>query len=217
MAIRQGPIDLGNADARAQVTAVGRELRATRIALGQSQRAAARKAGISPSRLGRIERCELRDLPNIAVCRVARVLGLTAVLRLFPAGSPVRDAGQLAVLGRYERLLAAPLRMPREVPLPDGTGRAWDAMVVGDEGVAFSDAESRIGDVQALHRRLALKLRDDPRGRVLVLVVARTAHNREVLRAHREALRELLPLDGPAVARALRAGRLPPASGIIVL
>ena len=79
------------------------------------------------------------------------------------------------------------------------------------------DAETRIGDVQALARRLAATLRDDPRSRVLILVVARTAHNLRVLREHREALRDLLPLDGAAIARALRAGRIPTASGIIVL
>ena len=79
------------------------------------------------------------------------------------------------------------------------------------------DAESRLGDIQALQRRLELKLRDDPRSPVLILVVARTRHNVEVLRLHREALRALLPLDGAAITRALRAGRLPPASGLLVI
>jgi hypothetical protein len=84
-------------------------------------------------------------------------------------------------------------------------------------GPVFMDAETRLGDIQALARRLELKLRDDPRSTVVILVVARTSHNQRVLREHREFLRGLLSADGAAIARSLRAGRLPPASGIIVL
>lgn len=218
MAVRQGPIDLGDADARGIVTATGAELRQTRIALGKSQRSVATSAGISPSKLGRIERGEVREPSLVAVCRVARVLGLATSVRLYPAGSPARDAAQLALEGRFEGILGPGLTLPREVVLPiPGDPRAWDGAVVRTDGIAFMDAETRIGDVQALARRLATKLRDDPRSHVLILVVARTRHNQRVLAEHREALRELLPLDGAAIARALRAGRLPTASGIIVL
>ena len=98
-----------------------------------------------------------------------------------------------------------------------GDLRAWDGMITGADGIAFTDAETRNGDAQALARRLEVKLRDDPRSRVLILVVARTAHNATVLREHREAFRALLPLDGAAIARSLRAGRIPTASGLIVL
>ena len=51
----------------------------------------------------------------------------------------------------------------------------------------------------------------------MILVVNQTAHNRRVLAEHREALRAQFPLDGAAIARALREGRIPPASGIILL
>jgi len=218
MPIRQGPIDLGDEDARRLIATCGTDLRETRMGLGMSQRAAARAAGISASKLGRIERREVRDPSLAAICRVARVLGQTASLRLFPAGSPVRDAGQIAVLGRLQALLGPGLRLPREVVLPiAGDLRAWDRMITGADGIAFTDAETRIGDAQALARRLEVKLRDDPRSRVLILVVARTAHNATVLREHREAFRALLPLDGAAIARSLRAGRIPTASGLIVL
>jgi hypothetical protein len=61
-----------------------------------------------------------------------------------------------------------------------------------------------------------LKLRDGGLERV-VLVVSDTRSNRRVLDLHRDALRSLLPLDGRAILRALRAGLLPEASGILLV
>jgi hypothetical protein len=52
---------------------------------------------------------------------------------------------------------------------------------------------------------------------VVILLVNDTAANRRVLAAHREALRARFPLDGRAILQALRAGRAPTASGIVVL
>jgi hypothetical protein len=78
------------------------------------------------------------------------------------------------------------------------------------------EAESRLRDIQALERRLGLKLRDGGLERV-VLVVSDTRSNRRVLDSHRDALRSLLPLDGRAILRALRAGLLPEASGILLV
>jgi transcriptional regulator with XRE-family HTH domain len=218
MPIREGTIRLGDADARRLAHSMATELRASRLSLGLSQRSVAAAAGTSRGRLGRIERGELRRPPLDVICRIARALGLSVSMKLFPAGSPVRDAGQLALMSRVEPFVAQPLRMRREVVLPGhGELRAWDAAILDDGGVAFLDAEARLGDLQALNRRLEVKLRDDPRGTIMILVVARTRHNLEVLRDHRETLRPLLPLDGAAIARALRAGRLPPASGLLVV
>ena len=70
--------------------------------------------------------------------------------------------------------------------------------------------------VQALDRRLALKERDGDVD-IIIMVVAGSAANRIALEAHREALRPRLPLDGRAVLESLRAGRLPDASGLVVL
>lgn len=218
MAVRQGPIELGNDDARMAASGIGTELRSARIALGMSQPEAAKAAGISSSQLSRLERGDNQEPSLRAICRVGRVLGLSLWARLYPAGSPVRDAGQQRVLDRFLAMPAAPITTDREVVLPiTGDLRAWDASLSDSVAVAFVDAESRLGDVQALERRLQLKLRDDPRSRTLILVVARSRHNAEVLAGQREALRSLLPLDGPAIAKALREGRLPPASGLIVI
>jgi transcriptional regulator with XRE-family HTH domain len=218
MGVRRGPRDLGTDDAARLVQRVGSELRATRIAIGRSQRFVALSAGTSPSRLGRIERGEVRDPSMTVICRVARVLGLAPGLQLYPAGSPARDAGQLRAIDRFAAVLGRPIRLRREVMLPgQGELRAWDGHVIAPDGTAAMDAEVRLGDVQAVERRLRAKLRDDPRVGVLILVVARTRHNSEVLGRHRETLRDLFPLDGAAIARSLRAGRLPPANGILVV
>jgi transcriptional regulator with XRE-family HTH domain len=218
MPVRLGPVDLGNDDARAIAMAIGNELREARLALGLSRRSVARSAGVSASNLARIERCLIADPPLPTICRVSRVLGMQPSLKLYPAGVPVRDAAHLSLLGRFEALLGGDLRFRREVPLPNPEDlRTWDGAVISDREVGFTEGETRLGDGQALARRLGLKLRDDPRGTCLLLAVSRSRHNLAVLREHRESLRHLLPLDGAAIARALRAGRLPPASGIIVL
>jgi transcriptional regulator with XRE-family HTH domain len=218
MAASERPRDRGAEDARRAASAAGIELRSTRQGLGLSLHATANAAGISPSHLSRLERGQVRDPTLGLLSRVGRVLGLATSLRFFPAGSPVRDAGQMQVLARFVRLVAPPLVMPREVPLPiQGDLRAWDGMLVGGQRIGFVEGEVHLGDTQALARRIALKQRDDPRGEVVILVVTRSAHNRRVLAEHREALRAQFPLDGAAIARALRTGLVPSASGIIML
>ncbi len=218
MGTRQRPGDLGSAAARRQVEAAGRDIRDARVALGMSVDAAARRGGISPSQHGRIERGAIRHPTHDQVCRAAAAVGLDAVLRLYPSGAPVRDRGQLVTLDRFVVLLAPPLTMPREVGLPGpGDQRAWDGRILGAERPASVECEVRLHDAQAVARRVALKSRDDPGAGIVILVVSRSAHNRGVLVEHREALRLQFPLDGAAIARDLRAGRVPKASGIIMV
>lgn len=178
----------------------------------------AQAAGISPAQLGRLERAEI-SRPNLEqLCRAARALGLSTSVRFYPVGTPVRDAAQLALLRRFEARLGSPLYVRREVPLPIGGDlRAWDAMVLGADEPFFIDAETRIGDVQAVQRRIEIKRRDDPRASTVLLVVTRSDHNRRIIATHRESLRALLPLDGGAVLRAISAGRCPPAGGIVMV
>jgi transcriptional regulator with XRE-family HTH domain len=218
MPVKQRRGDLGAAIARRLAERAVRELREVRMAAGTSQRTVARAAGISPSQLSRLERNGIARPSIEQVCRVAAALGQTPSLKLYPSGPPVRDNAQLALLARFEARLRPPLHARREVPLPiPGDGRAWDGMVIGGAEPFFEEGESHLSDIQALARRIELKLRDDGRARVVVLVVARSAHNRRVLHAHREALRSQFPLDGAAIARAVRRGEPPPASGIIVV
>ncbi len=218
MVVRVRHAGVGAADARRVVDEAAREIGAARRAAGSSQARAGRRAGVSRQQFGRLERGELRRLTVDDLCRAARSVGLRCSVRFYPSELRVRDAGQLPVLARFERLLGAPLILRREVALPiEGDLRAWDARIVGLDHVASVDAETRLTDVQAIARRTALKQRDDPTAGVVLLVLSRTTHNRAVLREHREALRGQFPLDGAAIARALRRGEVPPAGGIILL
>jgi hypothetical protein len=78
------------------------------------------------------------------------------------------------------------------------------------------EAETNVADGQALERRLQLKIRDDPVGHV-VLLVSETRSNRQAIRLLKDGLRETLPLDAREMMAALRNGRDPGASGIVIL
>ena len=96
-----------------------------------------------------------------------------------------------------------------------GDIRAWDASIGGPGWTVFIDAETRIRDVQALQRRTALKRRDTGTERV-ILLIADTRANRTVLRSLGGPLvAESLP--GRGILAALRAGRDPGGSGVILL
>jgi transcriptional regulator with XRE-family HTH domain len=218
MSVRERPGDLGAKDARRFVSEAAKEIRVARRELGLSQVTAARRAGMSASQFGRIEQEDLAQPTLDQLSRAARAVGLAPSLRLYRDDRYVRDRGQLLVLGRFETLLAPPLRMAREVPLPIiGDKRAWDGRVSDGRRGASVECESRLDDCQAVSRRIELKSRDDPDAGPVILVVNRTAHNRDVLKVHREALRLQFPLDGFAIARVLRRGEVPPASGIILV
>ena len=218
MTTRQRPGDAGAEDARRQLQAAGREIRGARRGLGLSIGAAARRAGISASQFGRIERGDLRRPSAEQVFRAARAVGLEPVLRFYPVGPRVHDKAQLETLARFERLLAPPLRMRREVPIPRPDDlRAWDGRVSDGSRSVSIEAESKLWDAQATERRIALKSRDDQDAGPVILVLNKTAHNRRVLVEYREALRARFPLDGAAISRALRSGTLPQVGGIILV
>jgi hypothetical protein len=173
---------------------------------------------MSQSQLSRLERGQV-DAPTLdQLCRAIRAVGLVPAFQRYLGDVRVHDRAQLAVLARFERYLVSPIQMRREVPLPiPGDKRAWDARLSDGERQASVECVSRFDDAQALARQVALKARDDPSAGPVVLVLNKTAHNREVLRLHREALRQQFPLDGGTIAGALRSGRVPTMSGIILV
>jgi transcriptional regulator with XRE-family HTH domain len=201
---------------RAEVE-LGREVRTARVSAAISQRAAGARVGMSHAQFGRIERGELDELSIDRAGRACAAVGLRLHIRAVPGSDPALDSGQLALLGRFERLLHPAIPMSREVPLPiPGDRRAWDGFLRVD-GVAIGvEAEARIRDAQAVERRCALKQRDGGVD-IVILLVADTRANRRMLTLHRAALRSSFPLDTRQVLEALRAGRAPPAGGIVVL
>ena len=143
-------------------------------------------------------------------------VGLDVRLRAYPAGDPIRDAGQQRLLERFRVRLHPSLRWSTEVRLSmEGDLRAWDGMIRGDAWRLPVDAETVLDDIQALERRLSLKLRDD-RADHVILLVADTPRNRRALAAAPAAFRDL-PLRTREVLHALGRGADPGTSGIVLL
>jgi len=195
----------------------GEELRAARLLAGVSQDELGRAAGISKAEVSRIERGLAPWVALDVLCRMAVALGLDPSLRMFPAGPPLRDRAHLALLERLRAQLPGSIRWQVEVPLPiPGDPRAWDATVSSITWQIGIEAETKLHDLQALERRIALKQRDAG-GMPVVLLINDTRANRAVLAMARESLRPLAPLDTRAVLGALRAGRSPRHGGIVIL
>jgi len=197
--------------------ALGAEIRDARLTGGLSQDRAGAAVGMSGSQFGRIERAEIPGLTVEQASRAAAAVGLKLVARGYPDGDAVRDAAQLRLLDRFRGRLPPSVRWQVEVPLPiTGDRRAWDAVVTVRTARIGVEAETRLRDVQAVARKLELKRRD---GKVdlVVLLIADTRSNRRAVGEHRPTLRQALPLDGHAILAALRSGRSPGESGIVLL
>ncbi len=196
----------------------GEELRRARVEHGLSQRVVGEAAGLSDVHVSRIERGKVLDLGILTAFRLAAVVGLDLSFRAYPSGNPVRDVAHLKLLDRACQSLGPGAHWQGEVPLPlPGDQRAWDRVLrLAQRGLAL-EGETRLSDLQALQRRLLLKLRDDPSIDVLVLAIADTRNNRQIFRESGAVLREDFPLDARAVRRALAASQVPAANGIIVL
>ncbi len=138
-------------------------------------------------------------------------------LRVCPASPPLHDRAHLALLQRFRARLHPSWRVRFEAALPEASDpRAWDALLTGEGCRIGVEAETRLRDLQALLRRIALKQRDSGFDRV-VLLIAATRGNRATLREVRDLVREQLPLDSRTMLAALGAGRDPGASGVVLL
>jgi len=143
-------------------------------------------------------------------------VGLDVRMRAYPAGDPIRDAGQQRLLERLRKMVHPILLWRTEVGLPvEGDFRAWDAVIAGPGWRIAVEAETVLADIQAVERRLELKRRD---GGVdhLILLVADTPRNRRA-RAAASALFAGLTGATRDVLRALRSGRDPGTSATLFL
>jgi transcriptional regulator with XRE-family HTH domain len=191
-----------------------------RVAAGLSLRDAAAASGASHQQLARFERGDLDRVSITELGAWCAIVGLDLSIRAYPAGDPIRDRAQLALLERFRARLHPSLRWRTEVPLSiERDLRAWDAEVSGTAPERWRvrvEAETNVADGQALERRLQLKIRDDPVGHV-VLLVSETRANRQAIRLLKDGLRETLPLDSRVMMAALGTGRDPGGSGIVIL
>ena len=217
MSTRERRLDRGRRLARRFLLAIGEELREARIQAALTQRALGAAAGISTSEISRIEHGQSPHVAYESLAVIGAALGLDIPLRAYPNSDAVRDRPQLALLARFRAILPAVLRHRTEVPLGiPGDRRAWDEVIDGPGWSLPVEAESRLRDVQALHRKIALKCRDAGVDRLLLLV-ADTRHNRHVLRLAKAEFEAAFPIDGRDALRFLMAGELPAGSAVILL
>ena len=97
-----------------------------------------------------------------------------------------------------------------------GDPRAWDGLVEAPSWSEPVEAETRPTDLQALQRRLALKLRDSGFTEVILLMLD-SRHNRSLVREYRAVLSDAFPVPGQRALELLGAGVDPGGSSIILL
>lgn len=217
MATRERRIDRGRRRASQALATVGEEFRDARLSGGLSQDRVADAVGISQPELSRIERGAAPWVTYETLVLIAAVLGLDLPLRAFPVAGPIRDVAQLKLLAKFRALLPIGLSWRTEVPLQiERDLRAWDAVIGGRGWQVPVDAETRLRDIQALARREALKRRDDG-AETMILLVADTRHNRQVVRLAKPDLVADFPVTGAAILAALSKAERPTGSGIVFL
>ena len=226
MSARRRQVDLGLARGRRLVVDLCRELDGARRTLGLSYEELGRAVGLSGDQVGRICRGESRGIGLIRLATLLATVGLELSARAFPAGPPIRDAAHVALLARLRARLSPALGWHLEVPVVAFAGpmapgvrrdmRAWDAVIDGNGWSVGVEAETRLGDLQALSRRIALKRRDGNVD-VVVLLVNETAHNRRLLAL--EGVDIASQFDGTPrnTLRCLGAATRPRADALVVL
>lgn len=196
---------------------LGEEIRRARLANGTSQELVGRAMGRSRNFVSRIERAAAPNASVRDLSRLGSIVGLDVVVRAYPGGVRVRDQAHLALLERLRGRLHQSLGWRTEVPLErPGDQRAWDAVITGAGTPIVIEAETRLADLQALERRIALKLRDGGR-EVLILLVADTRSNRAAIKAAGPGLHGMLPIDGRLALARIAEGLNPGGSSLIKL
>jgi transcriptional regulator with XRE-family HTH domain len=217
---RERAVDRGARLARQDLRTVGPEIRNARISSGLTTAEVAAAVGLSRSHLGRIERAIHPSATVSQLARIGAVVGLDVRVRAYPGPGHTRDAGQLKLMRTFRERLHADLRMELEVPVAPGDQRAWDSVITrfADDPTARLPAEfdSVVADFQAQVRRITLKAGDAGSDYVL-WVVAATRRNRAAIREAGSIVAGTFPVSTRAALRALRQGRHPGGSSLILI
>lgn len=170
------------------------ELRGARLAAGLSQHFVATALHCSRQLIGHVESGRVAHPDLVFLSRYGAVVGLEVSVRAFPAGSPLRDAGQLALLARFRAMIDIDWQVRTEVPV-GGSRRAFDAVLsIGGARLAV-ECVTRLTDAQAQVRAGLLKA-DAARIRVIIFVLADTRWNRVAMRNAAPTLDPALPCVG---------------------
>lgn len=212
---------IDGAERRSQsiLRALADEIRNARLAAGVRQADVARAAGISQPQLSRLEHAKLPSVSLPVATRLAAAVGLDVSIRCYRSDrSSLRDVAHTKVIERLRAEVSPLFGWKLEAPVRPATddARAFDVLL---RGVGFRigvEAETRLRDVQALVRRLALKQEASGVDR-LVLAVAATRANRRALDEARDYLTLAFPLGSRQTLGALRDARQPAANGIVLV
>lgn len=217
MGSREGPVDRGARRGRHSLDMVIREFHESRLGAGVSQGRIGRAMGRSDAWVSWTESGANPSLSIVDASRMLACVGLDLSVRAYPAGRGVRDEAQLDLIAQFKSLVAPRWECRTEVPIPlPGDLRAWDVVLRGSAAAIAVDAESRIHDIQAVDRRVMLKLRDSGLDRAVILV-AGTRTNRTILRDLGDSVGANYPIPSRHALAALVAGRDPGGNSIIVL
>lgn len=217
MGSRERPADRGARRGRELLDHVVREFHEARQEAGLSQDRIGHAIGRSDAWVSWTESGANASLSIVDASRMLACVGLDLSVRAYPAGRGIRDAAQLALIARLKSLVLAHWDWRTEVPIPlPGDPRAWDVMLRGATVTIGIEAESRLRDIQALDRRVMLKLRDSGLDRVVILVAA-TRTNRTILREVGGSVRSNYPIPSRQALDALVKGRDPGGNAIVVL
>jgi len=201
---------------RRQLADIGDELREARLRAGLRQRDVAAAIGMSQTKVARIEGGRLETVALLDVARHAGAVGMKLHARMYPAGPPLRDRAQLALLDRFHRRISPQWRVRLEAPLQRaGDQRAWDMLLWNGELTIGVEAISRLRDVQAQVRAAQLK-RQDAKATRLILLVAATHSNRRALALAERLIRAEFTIGTRPAFVSLSAGRDPGGDALIV-
>jgi transcriptional regulator with XRE-family HTH domain len=215
MTTRQNVVIEAAHETRRRVDEVIRELERARRISGLSQAFVGEATGCSRQLIGHLEAGRIADPGTMLLSRYASVVGLELGVRAFPAGSPLRDAGQLATLARFRALIGSAWRIRTEVPV-GGDRRSIDALLTNTRGSIAVECITRLLDAQAQVRSILLKA-DAARVSAVLIVLADTRWNRRVLVDAAPTLDPAFPLRRRAVLRCLRTGEIPKQNGVLLV
>ncbi|MEW5991105.1 MAG: hypothetical protein AB1736_07125 [Chloroflexota bacterium] len=216
MPVHDAAADRGARRSRSLRTRLAADLEAARIAAGLSYRELGRGSGIDRERVTLALRGDPHALTIDVAARIAPVVGLELGASLHPDGDPVRDRAHLALIRRFRVRLGPGLAWISEVPVPiAGDRRSADGVIEGPNVEIYVEAETRLGDVQALERSIAGKQRDLGIARV-ILLGADTRHNRDVIARVPEVVARF-PIGTRAAMAALSRGRAPAGDALVVI
>jgi hypothetical protein len=215
MSTRDGAVARARRIAEEDRRLVAAELARAQRSTGLSDAEIGRACGLSRFVVGRTL-SGARSATNVELAIIGAALGQDVRLKAYLAGDAIRDAGQQRLIGRLRRHLHPSIGITTEVGLPlPGDLRAWDAMLRTTTWRRPVEAETAIDDVQAVDRRVQLKVRDGAVDGV-ILLVADTRRNRRALAAAPSAFTGF-DRNARRVLRELRRGRDPGGTSIVLI